>query len=200
MPRRRPPRQERARATVADILEATARIIERDGYDALTTNEIARVAGVATGSLYQYFPTKEAVVEALQEAHFEKMGRAFLARMEELETAPLRELVFGLGSLMATSELLNSRLSKALLAVPRRGRPKAVLQLEQRCGEILHRALVRHAPRADPEALRIPVFMVVQTVEALIISTSQYRPRGLTRQRFTSELAELVTRYIAHKI
>src|SRR6476646_9230446 len=164
MPRRRPPRQERARATVADILEATARIIERDGYDALTTNEIARVAGVATGSLYQYFPTKEAVVEALQEAHFEKMGRAFLARMEELETAPLRELVFGLGSLMATSELLNSRLSKAL--------------------------------RAVPEALRIPVFMVVQTVEALIISTSQYRPRGLTRQRFTSELAELVTRYI----
>jgi AcrR family transcriptional regulator len=195
--RRRSPQQGRARATVADILEATARIIERDGYDALTTNAIARVAGVGVGSLYQYFPTKEAVVEALQEQHFEKMGHAFLARMEELERAPLHELVLGLATLMRTSELLNSKLSKQLLAVPRRGRPKAVLHLEQRCAEILHRALVRLAPKADANALRIPIFLVVQTVEALIVSTSQYRPRGLTRQRFTQELSQLVLRYLA---
>jgi len=195
--RRRPPKQPRARATIADILEATSRIIEREGYDALTTNKIARVAGVGVGSLYQYFATKEAVVEALQEQHFEAMGRAFLARMEELERAPLDELVYGLASLMRTSELLNSRLSKQLLAVPRRGRPRAVLHIEQRCAEILHRALIRLAPRADAAALRIPIFLVVQTVEALILSASQYRPRGLTRQRFTHELAQLVIRYLA---
>src|ERR1043165_4110798 len=100
--RRRAPKQDRARATIADILEATARIIERDGYDTLTTSEIARVAGVAAGSLYQYFPTKEAVVEALQEQHFEAMGRTFIARMEELESAPLHELVRGVAALMAT--------------------------------------------------------------------------------------------------
>jgi len=195
--RRRPPQQKRARATVADILEATGRIVERDGYDALTTNEIARVAGVGVGSLYQYFATKDAVVEALQEQHFERMGVAFLARMEELEHAPLHELVFGLTTLMRTSELLNSKLSKELLAVPRRGRPKAVLHLEQRCAEILHRALVRLAPKADAAALRIPIFIVVQTVEALILSTSQFKPRGLNRQRFTQELGQLVIRYLA---
>jgi AcrR family transcriptional regulator len=195
--RRRPPQQKRAHATIADILEATSRIIDREGYDALTTNKIARVAGVGVGSLYQYFPSKEAVVEALQEQHFQRMGDAFLARMEELETAPLHELVLGLAQLMRTSELLNSRLSKQLLAIPQRGRPKAVLHLEQRCAEILHRALIRLAPKADPQALRIPVFLVVQTVEALILSTSQYRPRGLNRQRFTQELAQLVIRYLA---
>ena len=195
--RRRPPQQRRARATVADILAATARILERDGHDALTTNAIARVAGVGVGSLYQYFDSKEAVVEALQEQHFERMGAAFLARMEELEHAPLPELVHGLAHLMRTSELLNSKLSRALLAVPSRGRPAVVLQLEQRCAEILHRALLRHAPRADAAALRIPVFLVVQTVEALILSTSQYRPRGLTRGRYTQELAQLVIRYLA---
>src|SRR5262249_44128824 len=195
--RRRPPKQNRARATVADILEATGRIIERDGYDALTTNKIARVAGVAVGALYQYFPSKDAVVEALQEQHFEAMGLTFLAKMEELETAPLHELVHGLALLMRTSELLNSKRSKQLLAVPRRGRPKAVLHLEQRCAEILHRALMRPAPKADPAALRIPVFLVVQTVEALILSTSQYRPRGLSRKVFTQELAHLVIRYLA---
>jgi AcrR family transcriptional regulator len=195
--RRRAPQQGRARATVADVLEATGRIIEREGYDALTTNKIARVAGVGVGSLYQYFPTKEAVVEALQEQHFEKMGRPFLARMEELEHAPLHELVHGVTTLMRTSELLNSKLSRELLAVPSRTRPKAVQHLEQRCAEILHRALMRLAPRADAAALRIPVFLVVQTVEALILSASQYRPRGLTRQRFTQELGQLVIRYLA---
>lgn len=54
-PKRRPPIQARAQATVADILASTARILEREGYDALTTNAIARVAGVGIGSLYQYF-------------------------------------------------------------------------------------------------------------------------------------------------
>jgi len=194
---RRAPRQDRARATIGDILEATARIIERDGHDALTTNEIARVAGVGVGSLYQYFATKEAVVAALQEQHFEKMGRPFLARLQELETAPLHELVQGVATLMATSELLNSRLSRQLLAVPQHGRAKAVLDLEQRSAEILHRALMRLSPHADAQALRTRVFLVVQTVEALILSVSQYRPRGLTRQRFTQELAQLVIRYLA---
>ncbi len=195
--RRRAPLQRRARATVDDVLEATARIITRDGYAALTTNKIARVAGVAVGSLYQYFPTKDAVVEALQERHFEAMGRTFLARMEELAQAPLPELVHGLATLMRTSELLNSRLSKELLAVPARGRPKAVLDLEQRCAEILHAALVRLAPKADANELRIPVFLVVQAVEALILSASQRKPRGLTQQRFTHELGQLVIRYLA---
>ena len=195
--RRRSPAQHRARATVDDILEATARIIARDGYAAVTTGKIARVAGVGAGSLYQYFPSKEAVVEALQDRHFAAMGRTFLARMEELEDAPLAELVQGLAALMRNSELLNSRLSRELLSVPARGRPRAVLELEDRCAEILHRALVRIAPKADAAALRIPVFVVVQTVEALILGASQRRPRGLNRQRFTQELAALVTRYLA---
>ena len=196
-PKRRPPTQARARRTVADILAATARILERDGYDALTTNAIARVAGVGIGSLYQYFETKEAIVAALQEEHFERMGKPFLARMEELTDAPLEELVFGLATLMRSSELLNSRLSKQLLAVPIRGKPRAVVHIEQRCAAILHDYLMRLAPRADAAGLRIAIFMVVQTVEALILSTSQARPRGLTRQRFTEELAQLVVRYLA---
>ena len=196
-PKRRPPIQARARATVADILAATARILEREGYDALTTNAIARVAGVGIGSLYQYFETKDAIVAALQEEHFEAMGRPFLEKMEELESAPLEEMISGLAALMRSSELLNSRLSKELLAVPLRGKPEAVLRIEQRCAAILHAYLMRLAPRADAADLRISIFLVVQTVEALILQTSRHKPRGLTRQRFTEELAALVVRYLA---
>lgn len=60
-PRKRPS-QGRSVATVDAVLEASAHILQDGGLAALNTNEIARRAGVSIGSLYQYFPTKEAIL------------------------------------------------------------------------------------------------------------------------------------------
>jgi AcrR family transcriptional regulator len=57
--------QERAQATVLAIVQAAAHILKRDGVSGLTTNHVAQAAGVSIGSLYQYFPNKEAIVVAL---------------------------------------------------------------------------------------------------------------------------------------
>ncbi len=62
---RRLPRQSRATATVEAILEAAACILETGGFDAYTTNAIAERAGASIGSLYQYFPNKAALTQAL---------------------------------------------------------------------------------------------------------------------------------------
>jgi AcrR family transcriptional regulator len=62
---RRVPTQARAHATIEAIFEATARIIERDGVAALNTNVIAERAGLSIGTLYEYFPNKEAVLIAM---------------------------------------------------------------------------------------------------------------------------------------
>jgi AcrR family transcriptional regulator len=62
---RKTPRQRRSAATVDAILEAAAHILERQGLAALTTNGVAERAGASIGSLYQYFPNKEAVLAAL---------------------------------------------------------------------------------------------------------------------------------------
>ena len=64
LPRKRP-LQARARQTVEAIVEAAARILESQGRDRLTTNAVAERAGVSIGTLYQYFPDKEALVGAL---------------------------------------------------------------------------------------------------------------------------------------
>jgi AcrR family transcriptional regulator len=53
---RKLPAQPRSRETVQRILEATARVLIADGYDAASTNRIAAEAGVSPGSVYQYFP------------------------------------------------------------------------------------------------------------------------------------------------
>jgi len=63
-PRKRP-RQARAAATFDAILEAAARILEKDGLDSVNTNAVAELAGVSIGSLYQYFPTKESILAEL---------------------------------------------------------------------------------------------------------------------------------------
>jgi AcrR family transcriptional regulator len=63
-PRKRP-LQERSRKTVEAMVEAAARILESGGFDALTTNRVAEVAGVSVGSLYQYFPDKASLVAAV---------------------------------------------------------------------------------------------------------------------------------------
>lgn len=59
---RKRPVQSRAKAKVENILEGAARILERDGLEKLNTNNIAKTAGVSVGTLYQYFPTKEAIL------------------------------------------------------------------------------------------------------------------------------------------
>ncbi|WP_223190346.1 TetR/AcrR family transcriptional regulator [Nonomuraea terrae] len=64
---RKQPRQQRSRETVAAILEAAAQLFQRHGYGETTTNKIAERAGVSIGSLYQYFPNKDALLVALAE-------------------------------------------------------------------------------------------------------------------------------------
>lgn len=62
---RKTPRQARSAETVRVIVEAAARILEQAGLGEFTTNAVAECAGVSIGSLYQYFPSKEALVGAL---------------------------------------------------------------------------------------------------------------------------------------
>lgn len=78
-PRRRQARGERR---IAQLLAAAAGVFCRTGYAAASTNAIAREAGVSPGTLYQFFPNKEAIAvelggQLLQRAH-EAHGQAFL--------------------------------------------------------------------------------------------------------------------------
>lgn len=63
---RKAPTQARSARLVADILEAAARVLAREGARRFTTERVAEEAGVSIGSLYQYFPSKEALLFRLQ--------------------------------------------------------------------------------------------------------------------------------------
>lgn len=82
---RRPPRQKRSRETLEHLLDATAATVAELGLDGTTTNHIARKAGVSIGSLYQYFPDKEALIEAMMERLGQRIGRDFRARAQQVD-------------------------------------------------------------------------------------------------------------------
>lgn len=71
---RKKPRQARARVTVDAIFEATVQVLLRDGLDRLTTSRVAERAGVSVGTMYQYFPHKQALIYALNERYLEALA------------------------------------------------------------------------------------------------------------------------------
>ncbi|HWA53822.1 MAG TPA: TetR/AcrR family transcriptional regulator [Solirubrobacterales bacterium] len=107
------PRQGRSRETVEAIVEAAAQVFERHGYAAGTTNRIADRAGLSIGSLYQYFPNKDAIVVELARRHITDIGEVAWPALEALarEMPPLREalaaIVFGTIELHARSPELH---------------------------------------------------------------------------------------------
>src|ERR1700743_1695456 len=81
-PEAKAPKRERGKQRVAALLDAAASLFIEKGYDATTMTEIASRAGAAIGSLYQFFPSKEALAEALFN-RFAEPAAASLARVEE---------------------------------------------------------------------------------------------------------------------
>ncbi|MEW2356566.1 TetR/AcrR family transcriptional regulator [Spirillospora sp. NPDC029432] len=82
-PLRRRPAQRRSAARVQRMLDACAEILDEDGYDGLTTTRIAQRAEVAIGSVYQFFPDKRAVAQALALRNLELFGERVARRLGE---------------------------------------------------------------------------------------------------------------------
>jgi AcrR family transcriptional regulator len=79
---RKLPRQARSRASFDAVVEACARLLREQGYAATTTNQIAERAGVGVGTLYEFFPNKEAIVAVLVERRFAQASAAAAARAQ----------------------------------------------------------------------------------------------------------------------
>jgi AcrR family transcriptional regulator len=79
---RKTPRQGRSKVTVDAILEACADGLSTRGYEALTTNAIAERAGVSVGTLYQYFPNREAIAAALAQRAFQRLVQTMREALE----------------------------------------------------------------------------------------------------------------------
>ncbi len=194
---RKKPRQERSQATVDAILAATARVLCETGDDRASTNRIAIAAGVSVGSLYQYFPSKEALGAALVERHIDEMTALVRTKLAEVRSAPLASPLETMIHAMFAAHAVDPRLHQVLVEqVPRVGRLEKLRDVESEV-----QALVASFIAARPDLLRAPAetmaFVLVHAVEA-VTHASVVGGAGTAQARAVArELCHMVLRYLA---
>jgi AcrR family transcriptional regulator len=194
-PKKRPstPRGEQ---TYRAIVTATARLLERAGYEALTTNHVAARAGVGVASVYEFFPSKHALVAAVVEHVVEgvladlthDLEHAF-ARGED----PIAEWISGMFSAVGKRKRLYSVLVQE---VPFFWQVPAVVAARERLQELSSRARSLRAvqdvsPHADAMTYLMPIMVAHAVVDSVIRP-----PQGLEPQALERALVDAVRRLV----
>ncbi len=200
-PRKRPA-QERAQATVDAILGATAHILVTDGFDRLSTNKVAARAGVSIGSLYQYFPSKDALVAALAERHHDEMlsvlGGALAAiDVDAAGGASLEDAVVSAVTAAVSAMLDAHALDPALHRAISEGVPRSLLtaHLEETTLDVIRGWLERHRDRIGVADVDAGAFVIVSLVEGVAHNAVLHRPE-LLGAPLKRELVAMITRYL----
>lgn len=114
---RKTPVQERSTASVEAICQATIQVLLSVGKEQLTTTKVAHRAGVSVGTLYQYFPNKNSLLQAVLRAHLETIYGAVEAACESAKGLPLEQMAEELVAGFVKAKLKNVEASRALYFV-----------------------------------------------------------------------------------
>ncbi|HWJ70611.1 MAG TPA: TetR/AcrR family transcriptional regulator [Sphingobium sp.] len=182
------------------MVEATARILVRDGFDQASTNRIAEEAGVSIGSLYQYFPSKEALVAAVIERHNDDLMRVVREAMAQARGEPLE---IGIEKLVAAA-IAAHRIDPALHRVlaeqtPRTGELEGIEFFNREANSLFRAYLDDHRDALESLDLDMAAFVCVTSIEALTHTAVIHRPDILTDQavgRLMTETARMVVGYL----
>ncbi len=194
---RKQPSQDRSRTTVDTILEAAAKQLVRRGFDHLTTNAVAEAAGVSIGSLYQYFPNKEALVAALVERHLEERSVATFAELARVATLPMAQAVRAVIELTIRAHSVEPELHRVLIEqVPRVGRLARLRELEASTHAVVSALLVARRAEIDIADPELAAFVLVSAIEAIVHRAVVFHPEHLDDPHLLDEATNLVTRYL----
>jgi AcrR family transcriptional regulator len=196
---RKRPVQQRSRVSVDAVLEAAAQVLERDGYEATTTDAVAERAGVSIGTLYQYFPNKDALLVALTERH----AVAAEAVLEPL----LREILDGTPPLAdwlqrfvrACVELNGRRPRLHQILFDETPFPRQQLEGMYQSGALILQVLEQYLTRLGEVTVpdpRVAAYLIFRAVGGVIHAGAVRRPADVTLEDCGEELIVLLVRYL----
>jgi len=160
--------QERSRATVDALVEATARILVREGFDKASTNRIAEVAGVSVGSLYQYFPSKEALVAAVIERHRQEIMQVVRGELALAANQPMEQGVRTLVAVAVKAHRVDPKLHRVLAEqIPRVGRLEKAETFNRENHALFRAYLESHRDEIRAADLELAAFICVTAIEAV---------------------------------
>ncbi|VTU39530.1 HTH-type transcriptional regulator RutR [Variovorax sp. PBL-H6] len=192
--------QERSRATVDSLIEATARILVKEGFDKASTNRIAQLSGVSIGSLYQYFPSKEALVAAVIERHQQQIMQTVRSELARVSTQPLEEAVRRFVAVAVKAHRLDPQLHRVLAEqIPRVGKLEKLETFSSENFSLFRDYLEGVRGELGVDDLELASFVCVTTIEALTHNAVLHQSRMLTNDRMEAlidETARLVTGFL----
>jgi AcrR family transcriptional regulator len=194
---RKTPKQFRAQETQQRFVDAAARVFARHGYSAGTTNRIAAEAGASVGSLYQYFPNKDAILVALVRQHVAD-GTALLgAKLASSGELPLRERLGVFVEAVLANHTGNARLHQVLFEeAPRPPELLEELHAMEAATITAAEAMIRADDAIDVNDSAMAARLVVTAIESLIHRYISSQHANLDLDTFRDELVTMLTRYL----
>jgi AcrR family transcriptional regulator len=194
---RKSPRQTRSQATVDALLEAGARVLREDGFEKASVNRIAGVAGVSVGSLYQYFPSKDALVAAIVKRHYERMLDAFHKNLFDFGQLPVEQAARAVVRRTFEAYAIDPALLLVIVdEVPQFGLYSRSREFDMMLAEALKTYLRFHAALVRPSNLDLAVKILMKSVEAVAQAVIVDDPALLASEELVDEVTHLILGYL----
>ncbi|MDA9510910.1 TetR family transcriptional regulator [Bradyrhizobium sp. CCBAU 11386] len=188
--------QQRSRATVDALVEATARILVREGFEKASTNRIAEIAGVSVGSLYQYFPSKEALVAAVIDRHNEEIMAIVRSTLTEVADLPIEKAVRKLVTVAIEAHRIDPKLHRVLAEqIPRTGQLKDVEAFNREVHALVRTYLESRRNEMRKIDPALATFICVSAIEAVAHNTVLNHAEMLT-EKTVRTLVDETTRMV----
>jgi AcrR family transcriptional regulator len=189
--------QERSRATVDALVEATARILVKEGFEKASTNRIAEIAGVSVGSLYQYFPSKEALVAAVIDRHNEEIMGIVRSALIEVADMPIDKAVRKLVTVAIEAHRIDPKLHRVLAEqIPRTGQLKDVEAFNREVHALVRTYLESRRNEMRKIDPALATFICVSAIEAVAHNTVLNPAEMLTTEKMVRTLVDETTRMV----
>ena len=186
---------------VEAILDATTRILVSDGYVRLTTNRVAELAGISIGSLYQYFPNRDALITGVARRYTDTMKAELEEILIETKTESLKAAVTAMIKCIAARNAKNPKLNYILNhELPRLGNMEWRDDIAARSLWLANSLLATHKVELRSEIdLGTAAFLIAKTVEAVATSMGQARAAKLSKDKIEMSLIEMLLLFLKNK-
>lgn len=196
LPRGRTPQRQRGKDRVAALMQAAAAVFAQKGFDAATMTEIAALAGAPIGSLYQFFPSKEALADGL----LERYGELIEAGLVEIEQAAA-----GLSAMALADALLDliaglrreTAAAFALLDAQSEWSARRA-ELRRMIRRLTARILTKRAPSLASEMVDTVAVVLMHNMRAMAALTAAQEPDAPPGA--LSELRHMTRLYVANRL
>ncbi len=194
---RKVPRQSRSKAMVDTILDAMAQVLVERGYEKANTNLVAEAAGISVGSLYQYFPNKDALIFALRERHVAHMLSIFEAAVQntDADSTLQNDFEYVIDTLVA-AHLLEPELNRILEEeFPAVNLPVAN-HIRLQFFNTIKGLLLKHRNSISAPDIEMATFVVQRIFRAMIYAVVLEGPAGLDAKAVRSEIVPAIIGYL----